>query len=272
MKNFSFSSATKLAWFSLKMNRKPIISWCIAIFSIMFLYMILFPSVKDMAQIKLDAMPEELLQFVGMNDFADMSNYITYFGMIFNMILIAISIFAASFSASLIFKEEKSKTIEFLYALEVDRYEIYVSKLMAAFVAVLAVLCSGVISAAICGAINGGSTFDTVDFISIVKISGYTAFFFMAVSLMVAGISAKIGASMVGSMTVLVCYMLGYLSKLLGDKAQWLSKLSPFELFATENAVALEQHTLVAVLVYFILSVCFIIFGGMIYKRRDFNI
>ena len=272
MNNFSVSSATKLAWFCIKTNRKQIIGWCIAIFSIMFLYMILFPWVKDMAQIKLDAMPKELLQLVGMDDFSNMSNYITYFGMIFNIILIAISIFAASFSASLIAKEEKSKTIEFLYALEVDRYEIYVSKLIAAFVAILAVVCSGVISAGISGAINGGSTFVVWDFIQIVKVSSFTPFFFMTLSLMVAGISTKIGAPMVGNMAVLVCYVLGFLSKLLGNNAQWLSKLSPFEMFTPENAVALEKQTLVAIVIYFTISVCFVILGGIIYKRRDFNI
>ena len=271
MKNFSFSSTSKLAWFSIKLNRKQIIGWCISIFSIMFLYMILFPSVKDMAQIKIDAMPKELLQFVGMENFSDMSNFITYFGMIFNMILIAISIFAASFSANLIAKEEKSKTIEFLYSLEVNRSEIYVSKLFAAFFAILVVLCSGTVSSAIAGTINGGPTFIAVDFIQIVKVSGFTTFFFMAVSLMVSGISTRIG-SMIGSMAVLVCYVLGYLSNLLGDKAEWLKALSPFELFSPQNAVALEMETLYALFIYFIISVCFVIIGGIVYKRRDFNI
>lgn len=272
MNKFSFSSAAKLAWFCIKNNGKQIIGWCTAVFSIMFLYMILFPSVKDMAQIKLDAMPRELLQFVGMEDFSDMSNFITYFGMIFNMILIAISIFAASFSAGLIYKEEKTKTIEFLYALEVSRSEIYVSRLIAAFFAVLAVLCSGVISTGICGAISGGETFVAADFIQIVKISGFTAFFFMAVSLMIAGISTRIGAPMIGSMTVLVSYLSGFLSRLLGEKGEWLSYLSPFEMFSPENALALEKHTIYTVMIYFALSVCFIFIGAVIYKRRDFNI
>jgi len=220
MENFKFSSAIKLAWFCIKQNGKQIIGWCIAIFSIMFLYMILFPSVKDMAQIKLNAMPQELLQFVGMEGLSDMSNFITYFGMVFNMILIAISIFAASFSAGIISMEERRKTIEFLYALETSRSEIYVSKLITAFFGVFAVRCSGVIAAAICGTINGGSSFVVREFVNIVVVSGYTVFFFMALSLMIAGASSKMGTPMIGSMAVLVCYVFGYLSKLLGSGAQ----------------------------------------------------
>lgn len=272
MSDFCFSSAGKLAWFCIKNNKRQIIGWSVSIFLIMFLYMILFPSVKDMAQIKLDAMPKELLQFVGMDDFSNMSNFVTYFGMIFRMILIAVSIFAASFSAGLIAKEEKTKTIEYLYALEVSRLEIYVSKLAAAFFAVLLVLCCGVLAALICGIINGGDTFMAADVIKIVKISGFTAFFFMAVSLMLGGVSAKIGAPMVGSMTVLVCYVLGFLAKLLGDKAQWLEKLSPFEIFSPENAIALESQTIYWILIYLGISVCILIGGGIVYKYRDFNI
>lgn len=225
-----------------------------------------------MAQVKLDAMPKELLELVGMDKFSDMSNYITYFGMIFNMLLIVISIFSASFSASILSKEEKNKTIEFLYALEVERYEIYVSRLITAFVAVISVVSSGVMAAAIAGSINGGSTFVAGDFIKIVKVSGFTPFFFMALSLMVAGISTKIGAPMVGSMTVLISYVLGYLSKLIGNDAQWLSKLSPFEMLTPENAITLEGQTLVVLVIYFTLSICFVVIGGIVYKRRDFNV
>lgn len=272
MNNFSFSTTLKLAWFSMKLNRKQIIGWCISIFLIMFLYMILFPSVKDMAQVKIDAMPKELLAFAGMDKLSDMSNFITYFGMIFNMILVAISIFAASFGANLIAKEEKSKTIEFLYSLEISRNEVYVSKLIAGFFAILVVVCSGTISSAIAGAINGGETFVVVEFIQIVKVSGFIPFFFLAIAFMISGISTKIGGSMIASMMVLATYVFGFLSGLLGDKAEWMKELSPFELFSPQNAIALESHTIYEIFIYFALSICFLVIGGIWYKRRDFNI
>lgn len=117
----------------------------------------------------------------------------------------------------------------------------------------------------------------TIDGLDSVKDSNrkgirFYSIFFMTVSLMIAGISTKIGAPMVGSMTVLICYVLGFLSRLLGDKAQWISKLSPFEMFSPENAIALEKHTIYAVIIYFVISVCFVIVGGIMYKHRDFNI
>lgn len=272
MSNFSLGASLKLTGFDLKVCRKQIIGWCVAIFSIMFLYMILFPTVKDMAQLKLDAMPKEILEMFGMENFTDMANFTSYFGMIYSIVIIAISIFAATISANLICKEEKSKTIEFLYSLEVSRTEIYISKLITAFIAVFMVVLSAVVSTAICGMITGGETFVAADFLQIAKISSITAFFFMTVSLLLAGITTKIGVSVTSSMIVLLCYMLGYLSKLLGDKAQWLVNLSPFELFNSTNALALEGDTMAALGVYFAIMVIFVVVGGIVYKRRDFNI
>ena len=272
MSEFSLGASLSLTGFDLKNNRRQIFGWSIAMFAIMFLYMILFSSMQEMAKAKLDAMPKELLQFFNMESVTDLSNFITYFGMIYNLILIAISIFAATFSANLIYREEKSKTIEFLYSLELSRTEIYASKLITAFTAVLAVTASAIVSSAICGAINGGDTFVLEDFIKIVKVSSFCAFFFMSVSLLIGGITTKVGVSTCGSMAVLLCFMLGYLSKLLETKAQWLEYLSPFILFNYEKAISLKSTTMTALGIYFMLMLAFLLVGGIAYKHRDFNI
>jgi len=272
MSKFSLKASLKLTGFDLKNNRRQIFGWSIAMFAIMFMYMILFPSMQDMVKMKMDAMPKELLQLFGMEDFGGLGNFVNYFGMIFNIIIVAISIFAVTFSANLIYREEKTKTIEFMYSLEISRTEIFVSKLITAFVAVLAVLVSSTISTVICGAINGGETFVLADVMQIVKITGFTAVFFMSLALLLAGVTAKIGVSSVGSMTVLTLYMLGYLSKLLEDKLGWLSNFSPFEVFAPAKALSLGSSTMSALAVYFGLMVVFLFVGAFVYKRRDFNI
>ncbi len=271
MKSFEMKKMLKLTQFELLVQRGKMMGWAMAIFAIMFLYMILFPSIQDMAQMKLDAMPVELLQFVGMDDLADMSDYITYFGMIYNLILIAISVFAATFSANLLYKEEKTKSIEFLQSLEVSRSEVYFSKLLTAFVAILVVVSSAACSTLICGLINGGDTFVIMNFIQIVKVSSFTPFFFMAISFLLAGATASFSTSMVSSMIVLMCYVVGYLGVLLNDKAAWLLNLSPFEVFKPEAAVLLETQTIIALGIYSLIAVIFIAVGNLIYKKRDFK-
>ncbi len=262
----------RLTLFQLKISKKTIIGWCIALFGFMFLYMILFSSMQDMAQVKFEVMPEELLQFVGMEDFASLANYISYFGMIYNLILIAMSIFLATFSAGILAKEEHDKTIEFLYAQEVTRTEIYLSKMLCAMVAATLVMISVMVSAIICGFANGGETFVLMDVMQIVKMTSITPIFFLFIGISASGLTTKISGSTIGSMAVLSSYLLGYLSALLGDDYEWLSYLSPFERINPQAALALEPNTVITIFVYFFIALALFALSGFVYKKRDFNL
>lgn len=270
MRNFQLINSLRLCKFDLKINLKTIIGWCIAMFSVMFLYMILFPSIQEIAKAKMEAMPKELLQFVGMENFSDMSNFVSYYGIIFNLALIAISIFAVTFSSNLLYREEKSKTIEFLYSLETSRLEIYIAKLITAFIGVFVVRCSTMFAALLCGFINGGETFSAIKILKITAISGFIPFFFMAVGSALSAVSARIGAPVTGSMIVIFSYMLGYLGKLLEENAAWLKYLSPFELFQAEHALSLNNEIIFALIFYLILMVLICIVGALVYKKRDY--
>lgn len=267
MKNIMLLTA-----FQIKTNKKQIIGWSISIFAIMFLYMILFPSVQDMAQIKMDAMPEELMQFMGMDDFTDMSNYMSYFAMIYNMILIAISIFAAVLGAGVIAKEEKNKTIEFLYAMEVSRVEIYISKFLTAYIGVMIVIMCAAISSIICGFINGGETFILMDMITMVKGSAIIPFVFLAVGTMIAGITAKVSGGSAGSVVVIVSYVLGFLSTMVSEELSWFKYLSPFEVLNPEVAVEMSVEVMTAMCGYLVVMIVLVVIGGVIYNKRDFQI
>jgi len=272
MNNFSIKNVLKLSKFDIKNNRKSIIGWTIAIFAIMFLYMILFTSIQEMAKVEMESLPEELLQFMGMEDFSVMDTFIGYYSMIYNLIMIAICIFASTFTARILINEEKNKSIEFLYSLPVSRVEIYLSKLITAFFAVTLVVIAGGISTAICGMINGGETFIVEDFMQILRYTSFTAYFFMGVAIMLAGIVGNTGVTTISALIVVASYLFGYLSKLLVTKAQWLEYLSPLTLFSPNNALVLSSKTVSNMIVYYIIMIAFIVIGAIVYKNRDYNI
>lgn len=261
-----------LTAFQIKTNKKQIIGWSISIFAIMFLYMILFPSVQDMAQIKMEAMPEELMQFMGMDDFSDMSNFVSYFGMIYNIILIAISIFAVVLGAGIITKEEKNKTIEFLYALETSRVEIYISKFVTAYIGVLFVVISAIVATILCGFINGGETFILMDVLFIVKGTSVTPFVYLGIGMMVAGISSKVSGASVGSMLVVLSYVLGFLSTMVSDNLSWVKYFSPFEVLNPTDVIELTGDVLMALSGYCGVLAVTVVIGGVVYRKRDYRI
>lgn len=270
MNKTEMKNIVNITKFNLKTNFKAILGWSISMFLIMFLYMILFPSMKNMAAMKIEAMPSEMLKFFGVNSLSDMNNYMHYFGIMFNMIIIAASLFAASFSAKLVCGEEKSKSIEFLNSLNVNRSEIYFSKLITVFISLTIVLLSSVIAGLICGFAVGGETFVLIDYISVVKISGISIYIFMAISFLLSGISSKMNVSMISSLIIFVSYIIGYIGVLI-DKS-WLLYFSPIEMFNMNNALAMSSTTIIALLIYFSIMILSVILGNYFYKRRDFSI
>ncbi len=272
MKNQTTSNMIRIIKFYLGINKKFIIVWSVVIFAFMTLYMALFPSIKDMATDVFETMPKELMQFFSMEDFSSVDNYIIYFGMIFNLVLIAISVFAATLGASLIQKDEKNKTIELLNSLSVTRGEIYFSKYIVLLISILFVLFSGVVCALIFGYLVGGETFVLYEFFLISDISSFSPFFFGTLAFGFAGATTKISVGAVSSGVVFGTYMFGFLSKLLGENGDFLKYLSPLELFGPENAVAYDTQTLISLAIYLFLLVMFAIVGSLLFKKRDLNI
>ena len=269
MKQCNLKSVVKLTAFQVNVHKKLIFGWSLAIFGLMFLYMILFPTMQDMAQMKMDAMPKELLQLMGMENFSDMGDFVPYFGMIFGLIVVAISVFAVTFGTNLIVKEEKSGRIESLCAFSLSRTEIYLSQVFTGFIGVLAIVFSAAVATLICGFANGGETFVVFDVLLIMKVAGSIPFFFLAVGLCLGGISARRTSASVGSAVVFGSYMLGYLGKLLGDKGEFLRDCSPFEVFQATNILALETETVIAWGVFVVLMISLCIIGGFAYRKRD---
>ncbi len=272
MKNIELKNIIKLFKFDLYINRKYIAGWSVAIFSVMTLYMILFSSVQEMAQVKFDMMPKELLQFVGMDDMSSMSDYTTYYGMIFSLVLVAISVFAATFSAKLITNEEKTKSIEFLISLSVSREEIYIAKFVTSVISIVIIVACAVISAIVCGIINGGETFSLAKIVLSAKVSGFSPFLFGGIAIMLAGINPKLGSGAIASSVVFASYMLGYLGELLGANGELLTYFSPFITLNVKNVIASSPNVITGIAIYFLVYVVAIVVGCIAYKKRDLQV
>ena len=260
----------KLVLFSLKINKKKILYWALSIFVITFFYMILFPSMQDMAQMKLDSMPKGVLEFVGMDQMSELSNFISYAGVIYQLLIVVMAVFIASFAASLLAKEEKDNTIEYLYSLQVSRTEIYYSKVLTALVALYLFIIASAAAIFSCGYINGGETFIAMDAMLIIKTASITPFIFLAIGCLASGLNPNYASSAIG--ITVFSYLFGYLSKIGPEATEFLEYISPFELFNASNSLALSSDTMLWLSIYSVLSIAFIVLGGIVYNKRDFKI
>lgn len=258
--------------FQLKTNLKSIAIWSAVLFGIMAMYMAFFSTMQEMARVKFERLPKEYLQLVGIEDLSEMSNYVSFFGMIFHILIIVLSLYAVTFSIHAITKEEQTKTIEYLYSLPVTRNEIYISKVCVTLCSVVIILLSTSLSGILFGFLVGDHTFQLADMFAIIKITGTIPFFFAAFGLFLASFSPKHAGTGLGCGFVMLTYMLGYLSEILEDKAEFLQYCSPFTLLSPANAVSLSKETAISFGILAVLIIVLLILSSFLYRRRDYSL
>ena len=257
--------------FELKINYKLILSWLIGLTLITMMYMGFFPYVQEMAEVKLEMMPKELLQLFNMDDMSDLSKYNSYYGMFSGLITVASCCFAAILGCGLINKEEKNKSIEFMATVGVNRSQIYITKALVLFITLLFLgLCISSSSIKL-GAFFSFDGFVMDEMINISKYVVFIPFIFGFISFGLASINYKLGNSGINCAIVLVSYLTGYLSTLLNnDIGDILKQLSPFQIFGYNNILA--NDTVLALFAYLALIIVFIITGYITYRKRNFTI
>lgn len=136
----------------LKRNRKNLVIWTSIVVAFTVLVLSVFPFMAEMGKdmtMLIDNMPVELQKAMGMTS-QTWSNilgfYSTYFGI---YIVVLVSIYAASTATTIISKEEKEGTSEFLFTKPISRRTIFWSKMLALLVLTLSIYLVQTISAVI---------------------------------------------------------------------------------------------------------------------------
>lgn len=120
----------------LKRNRKNLIIWSAIVMGFTILVMSIFPYMKNMGDemaILMRKMPEGMSKAMGIDEQtfnSILGMYNTYYGV---YIIVFLSIYTSSTGATIISKEEKNKTAEFLLTKPISRKNIFGTKLSVLF-------------------------------------------------------------------------------------------------------------------------------------------
>ncbi|MBC2723219.1 ABC transporter permease subunit [Desulfosporosinus sp.] len=123
----------------MKANRKALILWCIGVFLMIASSMGKYAGLSASGQSVTDLMaqmPQSLKAIMGMGTF-DLSTVSGYYGLLFIYLAMMAGIHATLLGASIISKEERDKTSEFLFVKPISRSKIVTLKLIAALVNLL---------------------------------------------------------------------------------------------------------------------------------------
>ena len=168
-----------------KMNSRSVITWSVAVATMLFVFVSLFSSFAKDAELLNEAManfPKELRMAFGMNGM-DLSTVLGYFSFVFLFVQICLAIQAANYGFSLVSIEERELTADFLLAKPVGRAQILTSKLLAALSGLtITNIVVWISSFAFINLFKGGRTYETKPLLLLLlSIVGFQLFFLPSV-------------------------------------------------------------------------------------------
>lgn len=220
----------------LRSHIKSLAIWSGSILFFMAIAMSEFTAYKDnpaMAEALL-ALPEKLMAAFSMNT-TNFSTLDGFMGIMMVYIFIALSIHAVMLGSSILVKEERDKTADFLFSLPVSRTKVLISKLIAAIICLIIMLIMlGIISTVT--VMQYSPDMEYFKFLGLALIAQFILqLLFMSIGMLLGSLmkNHKKAGSM-SSIIVLGAYIISILVGL-SDKIEFLKYFSPFMYFKVET-------------------------------------
>ncbi len=219
----------------------------------------------------LATLPKSILAIFGMSGL-DVTTLTGYFGVLYLYIAIMVAIHAGLLGSTIIAKEERDRTSEFLYPKPVTRTRVLTAKLTAAVVNILTIFAvSTATSLWIVSFYNkgGGLNNQIMSMMWGILLFQLLAFSFGAVF---AGLfkNPKLSASAVT--TVIMTSYLVSVSVDLNEKLNFLKHLTPFQYFSAPKIIAEGHLDLPYVILAMGVSAVLIVLTYIFYNKRDLNV
>lgn len=257
----------------LRANLKSLLIWSVCIFALFAASMSEFSAYynnPNMAEL-LNSIPEAILSAFSINA-VNLTTVTGYASIISSYIYIILGIHAVLLGNSILSKEERDKTAEFLYSLPVSRSSILIKKMISAILNCLILL--GIVALAMM--IFTAKYNPTTAFYDFFKLSLLVSFIlqmlFLSIGMLLASILKRYKKSGFASLIILLgTYILSIMIDLNG-KIDYLKYITPFKYF--ESIYLVNENKLDSV--YVILSISIIIICTVLtfifYSKRDLQL
>ncbi|RBP07807.1 ABC transporter permease subunit [Rossellomorea aquimaris] len=257
----------------MKAHRKSLIIWCIGMIALIGSGMGKFAGFSSSGQSMnelMAQMPKSLQAFLGVGSL-DMSTASGFYGVLFLYIGLLTTIHATMIGATIISKEERDKTVEFLFVKPMPRKKIIGIKLLAALtqVGILSIITWSA-SLLIVGRYSEGE--------SIISDIGITMFgmvilqvLFLVIGTAIAASTKKPGkAATLAAAVLLVTFILSFAIDL-SEKIEGLKYLTPFKYFEAKNVMDAGLE-LIFVGISVVLIGVLAVSTFVLYDKRDLHV
>jgi ABC-2 type transport system permease protein len=261
-------------WREMKAHRKSLILWSIGSFLMVYSGMGKYEAYSSSGQSINDLMkdiPSSLKAVLGFGD-VDLSTISGYYSILFLYILLMATIHAAMLGASIIAKEERDKTSEFLFVKPISRNSVITAKLLAAFTNVVIFnLVTFVSLIVVLGSFNKNGE-DINGDIALTMLGMFILqVLFMLMGSALASIKRKPKtAASVATGILLLTYLLSIIIDL-NENLEGLKYLTPFKYFEAANVMFGEGIETIYVLISVLMIIALSLITYTFFKKRDLN-
>lgn len=254
----------------IRSNRKSVFIWSFSLLAFLVFMMSMLPGIAKDGQSLLDMVknyPPEMMKALGVN-VASLITTLGFYTYLMNYALLIGAIQAMNLGLSLISKENRMKTADFLLTKPVKRSEVYIAKFCSGIVSLIFTNVLFVsMSAVIC------TVFKSEDFsMNTLILMAFSMFFvqicFYTMGFMISTILKKIKSVVSVSMGIVFSFFIvGILGAIIGDDK--IRYFSPFKYFDYAYIVKNVSYEWSFLLLSLVLSAVFTAVGFVIYQKKD---
>jgi ABC-2 type transport system permease protein len=256
----------------LKAYRKSTMIWTFSLVVLIIFFMSMFPAfAKDAEGFKklLESYPEGVRKAFGIS-LEGITSLLGYYSYSFTYVVLCGSIQAMNLGVSVLSKEVREKTADFLLTKPVTRKQIVTAKLLSVLTS-LVITNLVFLAAAIMTAMTvSEKAFDMKLFLLISLTAFFIELMFLALGIFLSVILPKIKSVLPISLgTVFAFYILNMFGSVIGEKA--IRYLTPFKYYDTAYIIKHGSYDTAFVLIEIVFIILAIAAGYVIYSKKDIH-
>jgi ABC-2 type transport system permease protein len=260
-----------LFWREIKAQRKTLIIWCIGaiilVASGMSKYAVYATSGQSMNEI-ISKMPKSIQVLLGFGSF-DLSTADGYFDFLFIYLVVMATIHAALLGSTIIAKEERDRTSEFLVVKPISRSAIITAKLIAALTNVFLINIATLISSIfIVDYYAKGESHPSNIIILMAGMFMLQLIFMLLGSAIGAFLNSPKSAPSITAITLFAAYLLSMFIDL-NNKLEYLQYLTPFKYFEAKNILIDNSFAPIFMILSFVIMAVLLRLTYSFYQKRD---
>lgn len=255
----------------MKANRKSLIIWCISLLVMTAGAMAKyagFAKTGDLANKMMESLPEVMKAIWGVGTI-NLTQIKGYYSVLFIYFVLMATIHASMLGATIISKEERDKTAEFLLTKPTTRVKIVTSKLLAALVNILIFnIATLVFSVVFVGHYNKGEPINKEIIILMIAMF-ILQLIFMTIGTALGAISKKTKIATSNAMAILLgTYILSvYID--MNDKVESLKYITPFKYFQAKDLIFGDGFNIGFIILSFVIIGVLLGVTYKFYSKRD---